>query len=353
MAEPNLHPPDFSSFLDQTQSPLFSIVPPEIRGEIFAFALADFEDTEKAYNEHTYWARPGYHAPRRSCTELLRTCKRVYAEAWHLPFAFSEHAFYLCHSDRAPRGSLTTAKFQACLDTVHRFHPKVETGHLRIFPQLWKLEQTLGFQNILDMRHFYPKSVTVTIRYTDWWYWEDNSPLEIDAFWMNGIRLPNSVTRFSMDFETIERRKGEIEYIASEAADKWHFKRMDGVVLAPRKLETSAAKWTGSSILGGRRWTRDETRQNELDYHVVTVNWRPSGESSLQNLPKSCPKLKIPEDFQRPYVSDNEDPYIWIDGEGYDFDDISSDDEDTLSDYMYSDREEESEGADTDLQAQN
>lgn len=296
MAEPKLHPPDFSAYLEQAQSPLFSIIPPEIREEIFSYALADFEDTDRPYQVNTYWARPGYHAPRRSCTKLLRTCKRVYAEAWHLPFALSEHAAYLGHDDRAPRGSMDVDKFQECLQTIHRFRPRVEMGHLRIFPQLWKLEQTDDFQEILDTEHFYPKSVTVTIRYTDWWWWENCHPLRIDGKWVNKLRLPASVTRLSMDFESIEQRKAEIDYISSEAAAKWHFKREDGVVLTHRSSKVS--KWTGSSILGQKRWIRDEARSGELDYHVVTVTWKPSGSPSLKVPLHECPSLKVPDYFE-------------------------------------------------------
>lgn len=300
MAEPNLHPPDFSTCLDQVQSPLFSTLPPEIRGEIFAFALSDFEDTDKPYGTDTFWTRPGYNAPRCACTNLLQSCKRVYAEAWYMPFALSEHTFYLSSADRAPEDRFTEEKFQECLDIIHKFHGKVEAGHLRVFPQLFKLEAVQPLQDLLNTRHFYPTNITITIRYTDFWFWENDEPLRIDARWVNEIKLPDSVARFSMDFESLKRRKGEIEYISNEAADNWYFRRTDGVTLTARKSETSVSEWTGSSTLGDTRWVRDEDQPGQLDYHIVTVTWKPSREPSRPDLPGRCPSLKLPPGFERP-----------------------------------------------------
>ncbi|RHZ66716.1 uncharacterized protein CDV56_103372 [Aspergillus thermomutatus] len=299
MAEPDIHPPNFASYLDQNQSLLFSILPPEIRREIFAFAFAAFEDTNRPYSKDTYWTRPGYDAPHRTYTELLRTCKRVYQEAWFMPFAYAEHSFYLTSQDRAP-GQLSPTAFQKCLDLIHQTHGKIEAGRIRIFAQLWALEEGHQMKGLFDMTHFYPKSITLTIRYTDFWWWENNFPLYIDARWVDQICFPESVTRFSMDFESIERRKGEIEYIANEAAEKWFFRRKDGKFLTADKADMSVSRWTGSSILNGQRWLRDEVRPGQLDYHVVTVVWRVSPGLAEAPLPTPCPKIEIPRNFQRP-----------------------------------------------------
>src|SRR5437868_1673596 len=57
----------------QWDCPLFSYIPPEIRSLIFEYALKDYEDKAKVYEDTTCYKRPDYLAPRRSDTELLRT----------------------------------------------------------------------------------------------------------------------------------------------------------------------------------------------------------------------------------------------------------------------------------------
>ncbi|KAF7113945.1 hypothetical protein CNMCM5793_006128 [Aspergillus hiratsukae] len=260
MAELDIHPPKFTrmtTYLDQNQSLLFSILPPELRRGIFAYALAAFEDTSRPYSKDTYWTRPGYDAPHRT---------------------YTEHS--LTQQDRAP-GQLLPTAFQKCLDLIHQTHGKIKAGRIRIFAQLLALEEGHRMKGLLDMKHFYPKFITLTIR----------------------IYFPGSVTRFSMDLESIERRRGEINYIANEAAEKWFFRRNDGRFLTADKADMSVSRWTGSSILNGQRWLRDEIRPGQLDYHVVTVVWRVSPGLAEAPLPTPYPKAAIPRDFQRPTPS--------------------------------------------------
>lgn len=301
MPKPILHRHDFSAYLDQNKSPLFSVIPPEIRNAIFAFALSDFEDIDNAYSTGSFWARPGYYGPRRACTELLRTCKRAYMEAWYLPFAYAEHSFHLGLDHRVPSDArLWRNKFQKCLNTIHTFHGKVEAGHVRVFAQLHSLEPGESLQQVLNMKHFHPKSITLTIRYTDFWHWEENVPLHINARWVNVVRFPNTVTEFTIDFESIKRREGEVHYIADGAADNWHFQRNDGVILTPRKNEALISKWTGSSVLGGFRWLRDEARPGQLDYHIVSVTWRVSKETVTDRPLPEFDNVTVPSSFPRP-----------------------------------------------------
>ena len=88
----------------QTQSPLFSVIPGEIRNAIFELALSEYEDPERKYDVATYYYRPGYTARKRIATQLLLTCRRVWLETRHLPSSLSEHAWWLCSYDRRPPG---------------------------------------------------------------------------------------------------------------------------------------------------------------------------------------------------------------------------------------------------------
>ncbi|CAI7573266.1 unnamed protein product [Penicillium glandicola] len=274
MTEPNLSPACFIKYNEQTQSNVFSLLPPEIRYEIFAYALTSAPDTTQPPKQDGYCTRPGH----RTYTELLQTCKKVYMEAWFMPFICSEHTFWMAYWDRTPKRMVTVEKMQQCLDLIHDRHGEVQGGHIRVFSQLWNLESTRDFDGIFTMHHFHPQSVTITIRYTDTWMWENNEELHIEGAWGKWLVLPSSVTRFCIDIESIERRKDEVDYIAGEMADQWRFQRADGINMVAAKANTSISRWTGSSMLGRERWVRDEVTPGQLQYYFATVTWRPSQE---------------------------------------------------------------------------
>lgn len=85
---------DFQCTNLQTQSPLFGLLPGEIRNEIFAYALGHEEDEAEAYPKDSYWYRPGFSAPHKTTSALLRTCKLAYIEGKKVFLAESEWAFW-------------------------------------------------------------------------------------------------------------------------------------------------------------------------------------------------------------------------------------------------------------------
>ena len=309
MSTPVLHPPDFTTFNPQSNSLLLTL-PPEIRAEIFSYALTPFEDTSKAYQKHTYWTRPGYNAPLKTHTELLRTCKRVYTETWFLPFALEEHSFYLTARDRRPPGNLSREEIASCLELIRKVHGDDfdngnGTGDVRVFAQLYILEPGDAFQRVLNTRLLRPRRVRLTLRYTDFWHWEDNRRLYVYGRWVARTRFPDCVRAFVVDFESLERRKGEVDIIVEQAIERWMFQRKDGRVLKARSEEVAVSKWTGSSIFGGYRWLRDEVRPSELDYYVKTVTWRLAAGGIPPEMEDECPTISVPADFQQP-----EPPYL-------------------------------------------
>ncbi|KAL4950579.1 hypothetical protein BDW69DRAFT_197146 [Aspergillus filifer] len=303
---PTLHPPSFSpvSYTIQTKSPLFTTLPPELRSLVFTFALSPYEDHSKSYAKETYWTRPGYNAPRRTCTALLRTCKAIYAEAWYMPFALAEHTFYLTGNDRAPQDGRSAApmQFAKCLELLHKSHSAhreaegkgekpLEMGDICIFPQLYMLE---------------PGTRLVTIRYTDFWFWESTEKLRIKGRWVDECVFPESVKRVVVDFEMIERRKEEVDIIVAQALERWIFKRKDDRVFTAKKEDLTVSRWTGSSMFGGRRWIRDEVRPGELDYYVLTATWKVNSEKDSAVMMQSPTwgtsnsNVAVPNDFVQP-----------------------------------------------------
>ncbi|CRG83610.1 CRAL-TRIO domain-containing protein C3H8,02 [Talaromyces islandicus] len=289
----------------QIQSPLFAL-PAEIRSLIFTYALTDYEDTTlNSYDTNTYWYRPGYAARRRTATELLRVCKRVFQETWFLPFALAEHSFYLTLPHRAPATHITVDRMRGYLETLRDFAlsqdgmEMPQILHVRVFAQLWALEDPARLQELLSLAGFEPRVVTITLRYTDFWYWEEEIPLHIDARWVNTVKFPRSVAAIKMDFEMIDRRKTEIDFITDVAVQKWTFRREDGVVFVASPQDVMTSRWTGSSTWGNRRWIRDESRPNEIDYYVKTVTWKPAPELGTSAQLLESPNLDVPNTIVR------------------------------------------------------
>ena len=103
---------DTSNPHSQEQSPLFNIIPPEIRNQIFELALQTYDNPKALYEKNTYWARPGCMGKQKVDTELLRTCKRVYDETKVIPLRDFELRYYLGSRSRAPKGIyLSTASW--------------------------------------------------------------------------------------------------------------------------------------------------------------------------------------------------------------------------------------------------
>ncbi|KAJ5597276.1 hypothetical protein N7537_007360 [Penicillium hordei] len=123
----------------------------------------------------------------------------------------SMHTFWMASWDRTPERMTTVEQMQQGLDLIYDRHGEVQGGRIRGFPQLWKLESTRDFDRIFTMHHFYPKSVTITIRYTDTWMWEHNEELHIEGAWGKWLVLPSSVSGFCIDIESVKRRKDEVD----------------------------------------------------------------------------------------------------------------------------------------------
>lgn len=283
----------------QSDCPLFSRIPPEIRSLIFEYALKDYEDKIKLYEDATSYKRPDSLAPRRTDTELLRTCKRIYTEAWYLPWASAEHSFYLAWAVRSPPSVTSVRKMQRVLNALHVSHVEPTVGHVKVFAQLCELEGGGKLMEIMDMKYFHPKVVTITIRHTDWWEWEMDMPLRFGEKWVDVCVFPESMKELRIAFESLERKKASVDQVAEQAIKKWEFERKDGVIMSAEGCVPSIMRWSGASTWEGRRWLRDETKPNQLDYYVATVTWRPVMKEPASVLPTGAADSQAPRQRKR------------------------------------------------------
>ncbi|CAF3492700.1 unnamed protein product [Fusarium graminearum] len=279
-----LHERILSEFVNpQTDSPLFSLLPGEVRDKIFSYVLTDHPDpgAHMQYSKQTCYTRPLYEAHQSTDTRVLRTCRAVYRETWFKPFLLREHVRWATAPDRAPPGKsgvpYEVRHMLSRLLTQQPEQDKVEIERLRIFAQMYKLEEGLVAKILAEPALLAPRIVTLTIRHTDWWFWEDDEPLRFEGGWIEDVckAMHWCTNQFCIELESLERKKDQIDKIADQMIKKWYFKRCDGVVLYADALGRKESRWSGDSTWGDRRWVRDETEPGRLDYYIVSVTFRP------------------------------------------------------------------------------
>lgn len=296
----------------QNDSPLFRQLPPEIRSEIFAYALTDIVSplAHKAFCRDTCYTRPGYSAPRRTETALLQTCRAIYGESWHLPFSMREQVHWATREGgRAPPGydfeiamhkmalSLRVAKEQRWRQ------PHFEIQSLRVFAQTFMLEWG-NLARLLRTEDLHPRSLNLTVRHADWCNWEEDEPLRLEGKWLPAVNkvLSSSVREVRVELETLERKKKQVDCIAAQMRDRWWFKRADGVVLFADadNPTTTVTRWQGTSRWHDRRWVRDERADGVIDYYVKTIVFRPAGALMRKGVPISPIAQGFADSEERP-----------------------------------------------------
>lgn len=270
----------------QDSSPLFTCLPPEIRNYIFSFAVTDYLDTSppEQYSLSTPYTRPSYFAPRRSDVQLLRTCRAIYAECWFMPFLRKEQTHWLGHPDRAPPEYDVRRKPNELASTLQRIQQALPEGQraeidgMHVFAQMFRVEDgTLA--DLVATKHLHPKRLTVTIRHTDWWYWENDEPLHIQGEWLQrfGRSLSSSTREVVLELETTMRKKKQLEEIGRKVTEKWFIERgteVGGEMMYADKASIGTSTWTGESSWNRQQWVRDESESGKIEYHIITIPFR-------------------------------------------------------------------------------
>ncbi|PSK41871.1 hypothetical protein B9Z65_9257 [Elsinoe australis] len=252
----------------QTQSSLFCHLPAEIRSSIFSHVLAPCESLTTRYPRNCLWNRPGHFAPLRTYTEILQTCKRIHSEAWYLLYKHTSLTLYLASFDRRPANSINPFVLE---EQLSKLKEPLEAEDVQVFVQLFMLEDGDTLQDVLDLPNLEPRRVCVTVRHTDFWFWESDHPLRVRGRWVERCRFPESVREVEVRFETLERKREQVEILGKQAREGWVFERKDGRSF--RFKGEGVERWTGSSTLNQMRWIRDEVRPGELDYVVKSMAW--------------------------------------------------------------------------------
>ncbi|KAK4958442.1 hypothetical protein LTR10_004870 [Elasticomyces elasticus] len=271
-------------FNEQSNSLLFSILPPEIRDLIWAFATAPFEDTNAVFEDTEYYYRPGHTARLRTDTALLRTCRRVWLEANAMPMLQAEHSFYLHRAAPDKRDPKWMSKLTE--------HNRRNFGELHLFVQMCNIEhltagtgmlRSMFLRTLPEPGDFQPRVLHVTLRHTDWYWWESDEPLRLQDSWVKALlNSPDlrSTQVFRLEMETLDYKVDQmmtiverIKTIESEAYDT-HI--VDGnstktQFVLDEKVRTY--DWDGPPNIANGTWDPYQGR-HRLKYHVVTLTWR-------------------------------------------------------------------------------
>ena len=272
----------FATTATEQGSPLFTL-PPEVRYHIFTYVLTDYLDParKKKYSKKTCYTRPGYSAPRRCDTALLQTCRAVYFESWFLPLQLCEQIHWLAESSRFPPGYRAEDRRREVLwnSTLRKLKSggRLEIQRMTIFIQMHQLEMG-QLDKLFSSREIYPRQVVMTIRHTDWWYWEVDHELRFRGLWVKDVPnyLPDSVREFRIDLETVSRKRTLLQDVAKQMCEQWYLRRKDGKVLYPDVTGhlTTETSWVGSSQWNGIRWIRDECEEGKIKFVVMSVPFR-------------------------------------------------------------------------------
>jgi hypothetical protein len=113
----------------------------------------------------------------------------------------------------------------------HQYHQSINPTlaslsrpkHMQFFAQMFALEQN-RYLDIALSRICYqkPSRVTITVRHTDWYWWEYDAPLEMNRVILQEQRWPNYIETFEIEPETRNGKKLMLDAIVTTIA-RWVF----------------------------------------------------------------------------------------------------------------------------------
>ncbi|PNS14990.1 hypothetical protein CAC42_2219 [Sphaceloma murrayae] len=264
----------------QALSVLFKL-PPEIRAEIWTYAIAPTQTGE--YHKHCSWKWPGVEGPITIDLDLLRTCKRIYCEASASRPKDRDITVYWCSPCYRPlqcTNPYILADQLAAYRETHGHDMKV--GHLRIFATNGG---TSPFPLSLRTQHLSPSRITLTLRYVyhDDFYMSHGYTYLFGQF-STDFKPKRNLECLTIEFEGLMSRKCEVDATSELAANNWTFRRegLETAVPIPPESDFSltadferrrVTTWTGSSTVNDTRWIRDESRPGELEFYTVAITW--------------------------------------------------------------------------------
>ncbi|KAJ7255254.1 hypothetical protein C8J57DRAFT_972768, partial [Mycena rebaudengoi] len=225
----------------QLQSPLFTTLHPEVRNMIFRLALSEYDDLTLPYGKHEFYYRPGFQFAPKIDTNLLLTCRIVYLETHLLPIALNEHVFWYESQRGPPRRTILDHHSYFTRMTPQQ---RAAVRRVRFFTQLTWLENRVA--------EIWPvglavRKLAITIRHSDWWWWEVGEDLRIEepskgwGAWAGSI---GPLEELKLELESIEDKREQLEERVGVATG-WTFPLTAGGSLVHNGQEAAKSTWMG------------------------------------------------------------------------------------------------------------
>ncbi|KAH6874627.1 hypothetical protein BKA70DRAFT_1350005 [Coprinopsis sp. MPI-PUGE-AT-0042] len=144
-----------------------------------------------------------------------------------------------------------------------------------IFPQMFAFSSRAFIRTFIQAEGLRPRTVKVTIRYTDWWNWEFNASLDLASIVpeANAYYFPESVDTFIIELESAEHKKNELEEMVKHVLDSkqtWKWKRLDDEYLEfDEDAGVKEWDWMGTTMFDGDKFAHHP--QGETMEYIVKV----------------------------------------------------------------------------------
>lgn len=145
---------------------------------------------------------------------------------------------------------------------------EVEIQHLQVFAYMADVEE----DSLLDLLHeplyarVAPRFLTVTVRPNRQGYWEGGWVVDLAG------HIPSSVREMRIKFESHKSQEEEVRGFAKEMAEKWWFRRRDGVALF---ADVTGAGVKINEWSGLMEWSFRDHTWGGIEYYSATVVFRP------------------------------------------------------------------------------
>lgn len=106
-------------------------------------------------------------------------------------------------------------------------------------------------------------------------------------------RFPDSLKTITLELESLQRKKDQIDWMAEMMKNTWRFQTKNNTIFSASKDDTTETTWSGSSTWNDKRWVRDETKPEQVNYYIKTVVWK--RDASLTKI-SIAPDLTAPEE---------------------------------------------------------
>jgi hypothetical protein len=320
---------DPDSIDPQSSSPLFGVIPAELRNEIFKEALTGYIKPSDRWDKETHYTRPGYEGKVTIDVALLSTCRLVYLETCQVVRSVNNHDKLTFWFYRGLPGVPVDNRYFCRPQLVefecdHLIAPTSDGASMITTVQLFMQQYTLEgyeFQSMMDsVRRCLPNlhTLRITVRHGDWWGWEDNNKLGMNPFshgqvsyaevcreldhlrrnpqvcryeggsgWGNNIVDLKGLQKFELELETLISKKRQLDEIV-EFSRYWAFPMTRRQKETPRYLvrddEVSWYGWDGPTTFWVDNPDQAQYTQKELErfphlrftYQVALLTWRPN-----------------------------------------------------------------------------